>query len=495
MKKLLGIFGMLLLFAQSASAQITIPNAFVTRQVISSSKVNANFNQLGTYALNRTAPVLQATLAVDTDAAYDLGAVATRFRNAYLSGTVTAGTFSGSGASLTALPAAQLTGSHTLPDGVLSTNVPLLNAANTFTLANTFTTGFIAPALTGGVSGLSGKHSEFTLSGSVVNETVYDRTGLTYVGKQMDALSFEWRVGSTSPTSAMTLSSVGGLALTATANASYVFGAASMAEGQFNILGNGSASNVFAVKAGTAGQRLLLAEDSSGNVQFQVWNDGAVTFGNNTTHPAAGTLNVFGGGQHVISAGPTGVNSLRVENTAAGTGNYSEVQTRNNLTNQMSLRIFSSTYTDSGAFLHDTGVLYSDTGGGINIASGSGSGVIRFYTNGSTLRFGINAAGDFTVGTSNNIFVSTGIPTYSTGGGSIAAGGKDYGFKILHGSGSTSDVVTFGHTWTNAPFCTISQDTASSSGPTVVATTTTLTINYLGPYGTGAGVAVHCFSD
>src|SRR5262249_15191663 len=40
-----------------------------------------------------------------------------------ISGTLTAGTFSGSGASLTAVPAASLTGSHTLPDGTLSTNV------------------------------------------------------------------------------------------------------------------------------------------------------------------------------------------------------------------------------------------------------------------------------------------------------------------------------------------------------------------------------------
>lgn len=35
------------------------------------------------------------------------------------------------------IPAANITGSHTLPDGVLSTNVPLLNAANTFTANQT----------------------------------------------------------------------------------------------------------------------------------------------------------------------------------------------------------------------------------------------------------------------------------------------------------------------------------------------------------------------
>lgn len=46
-------------------------------------------------------------------------------------GTCTATTFSGSGASLTSVPASSLTG--TIADGRLSTNVPLKNTANTFT--------------------------------------------------------------------------------------------------------------------------------------------------------------------------------------------------------------------------------------------------------------------------------------------------------------------------------------------------------------------------
>lgn len=69
-------------------------------------------------------------------AAYDaeFNAIATAIATKYdsstasitLSGTLTAATLVG------ALAAASLTGSHTLPDGVLSTNVPLLNAANVF---------------------------------------------------------------------------------------------------------------------------------------------------------------------------------------------------------------------------------------------------------------------------------------------------------------------------------------------------------------------------
>lgn len=53
-------------------------------------------------------------------------------------GTFTAGLFSGSGASLTALPATSLTGS--IADARLSANVPLINASNSFTGATTMFT-------------------------------------------------------------------------------------------------------------------------------------------------------------------------------------------------------------------------------------------------------------------------------------------------------------------------------------------------------------------
>lgn len=73
-----------------------------------------------------------------TDASYDIGqSGATRPRHLYLSGDIVfAGSITGSGAALTSLTAANVSGSHTLPDGVLSTNVPLLNASNVFTGAN-----------------------------------------------------------------------------------------------------------------------------------------------------------------------------------------------------------------------------------------------------------------------------------------------------------------------------------------------------------------------
>lgn len=56
---------------------------------------------------------------------------------ATFSGTLAANLFSGSGASLTSIPAGQLTGS--IADARLSANVPLIDAANSFTAANIFT--------------------------------------------------------------------------------------------------------------------------------------------------------------------------------------------------------------------------------------------------------------------------------------------------------------------------------------------------------------------
>jgi hypothetical protein len=55
-----------------------------------------------------------------------------------VTGTLTATTFSGSGASLTAIPAANVTGANALPDGVLSANVFLLNGTQQVTGATRF---------------------------------------------------------------------------------------------------------------------------------------------------------------------------------------------------------------------------------------------------------------------------------------------------------------------------------------------------------------------
>lgn len=61
----------------------------------------------------------------------------------FTAGTITATTFSGSGASLTNVPAGSLTGSGTAPDSVLSSNIPRKNTANQFTGSNVVTTAIV----------------------------------------------------------------------------------------------------------------------------------------------------------------------------------------------------------------------------------------------------------------------------------------------------------------------------------------------------------------
>ena len=80
--------------------------------------------------------------------------------------TLTNKTISGSSNTLTNIPAANITGSNTLPDGVLSTNVPLINAANGFTGANTFTKSSSGTPLATTTSVTDGYAATFTSTGS-----------------------------------------------------------------------------------------------------------------------------------------------------------------------------------------------------------------------------------------------------------------------------------------------------------------------------------------
>lgn len=115
-------------------------------------------------------------------------------------GTVTSGTWSAlfgavSGANLTNITAANVTGSHTLPDGVLSTNVPLINAANVWSNTNTFGSLFLAgngaaiyidtlgAAGTGSLNFGYSINSDLTIAGGTnpwINQNGYSSGGTRY---------------------------------------------------------------------------------------------------------------------------------------------------------------------------------------------------------------------------------------------------------------------------------------------------------------------------
>lgn len=94
--------------------------------------------------------IATTVLRSDTHNTDDLGTTAIRWKDGWFAGTVTAGTFAGSGASLTSLPAANLTG--TLP-AISGANLTSLNATN---LASGAVPAARMPALTGDVTMTAG---------------------------------------------------------------------------------------------------------------------------------------------------------------------------------------------------------------------------------------------------------------------------------------------------------------------------------------------------
>lgn len=112
--------------------------------------------------------IATTVLRSDTHNTDDLGTTAIRWKDGWFAGTVTAGTFAGSGASLTALPAANLTG--TLP-AISGANLTSLNASN-------LASGTIPDArLTGNYSGL-GTVTATSFAGSGASLTALNATNL-----------------------------------------------------------------------------------------------------------------------------------------------------------------------------------------------------------------------------------------------------------------------------------------------------------------------------
>jgi hypothetical protein len=342
-------------------------------------------------------------IAVAVNNTYDIGASGTAFKNGYFAGTLTAGTFSGSAASLTSIPAANLTGtiasatqdlitrtgtvtsgtwsglfgavtganltnltaanvtgSHTLPDGVLSTNVPLLNVANTFT-------------------GITQK-----IDGATDALFIADRN--------------------------------------ATSN-----------KGGLQIMTNGVTD--WYVGQGIYGTNSTFSIGSSSTLFMSL--------------STAGILTVPSAGRHIIGAGGTTNNSVIRIDGANGTGLGAYLSLAKNGTDQIFIGTVSA-------------ILGSGTSSNLALYTPSTTG-IDLYTN-ATLRWGVNSAGDMTFGPSSHIAMSNGAPTCGTNCLSIA--GTDYAMSVTGtASGHAALNINFGHTWSNAPVCTFSPGLGALTNP------------------------------
>jgi hypothetical protein len=151
MKKFLLSLVLVLLVAPGAFAQITVPNTFISGTTILASAVNANFDKLESDALNRTAGTMTGHLLFSPDNTKDIGASgATRPRDIFagrkiytydltltndlqgvtatFSGAVTAGGLTFSSGAITGLTALSVSGTATATtfsgSGASLTNIP-----------------------------------------------------------------------------------------------------------------------------------------------------------------------------------------------------------------------------------------------------------------------------------------------------------------------------------------------------------------------------------
>lgn len=355
---------LLALLPVPVSAQITVPNTFATRQVISSAKMNQNFDEVELKALNRTAPILQATLVGDVTATYDIGSSAVKFRDFYFSRNGLVGGTLGVTGAATFSSTVAWGGGSTIAS---SSNVALLDAVNTFSAVNPI---------------ILGAASKGTLRTDVAG----------YLTTQSGSTGFLWR-NNANNADVMSLSNAGLLTLQA--------------------LG-----------------KIALSPATTTAATYTVLSNGATSyFGNDD------------------SAG-----------TTFGAGAYGQT-------------------------------MYTDGAAGISLLAVNAAGTVSFFTN-NTLRFKVNAAGDWLRG--SNIMESTGTPVCTSG--CTFGGGKDYAFFVTAMSSGVNAVITFGHTWTVAPVCVVSsRDIGTSNTDTYNVTgtsTTTVTINSLA--GTPDGAAVIC---
>lgn len=112
--------------AAGTTTTVIAANAVTTAEILDGTILAADL-AAGAGADNLGNHIATTVLRSDTTNTDDLGTTAIRWKDGWFQGTVTATTFAGSGASLTALPAANLTG--TLP-AISGVNLTALNATN-----------------------------------------------------------------------------------------------------------------------------------------------------------------------------------------------------------------------------------------------------------------------------------------------------------------------------------------------------------------------------
>lgn len=299
--------------ARVASGQITVPNTFTTRQVISSSKMNQNFAEIDLKALNRVAPVLQATLALDANNTYDLGSSTNMFRTLYAKTSLVLGQTTANytitwqnPASARALTipdpggpdtfvmasAAQGLSNKTLTAPILSGSV-----TGTYTLAGTPT--ITAPVLSGSVTGTYTLDGTPTLANATFSGTFAGSLSIadSSTGRRMISVR-NIAVGTSNSAAVQVVNDIGNVALL------------EMFSSTFSSLGDSIADGVRLVTTGSAGLVLnttsasaLIRFDTQGAVRWGINGNGDFVFGPSTHIALSNGTPTFssGGGNGTIT--------------------------------------------------------------------------------------------------------------------------------------------------------------------------------------------------
>lgn len=124
-----------------------------------------------------------------------------------------------------------------------------------------------------------------------------------------------------------------------------------------------------------------------GTITSGVWNAGAVT--------SSGLLTVNGGGEHLFSANVAGANSIKVKNTSTTAGQTARFELHAGSNDVAGLYAYNQ--NEGGTWNASQGVaLYNASAGGLSLVAASGSGAIRFYSGGTTLRWTMDTSGHLT---------------------------------------------------------------------------------------------------
>lgn len=357
--------------------------------------------------------------------------------------------FTGSGAGLTALNFANISGTNT---GALTIgNGGALGPSGT----GTITANALAAATYGNILTFNNASNAFTgsFTGSGANLTAVPASVLT--GAALPAGLTTSSLTTLGTLSALNVTGTSTLAGTTNINASNNAATNIGTGSTTSTVSIGNAANTVAITGGTT--NVTGITNIKGVTGINVSNNAATNIGTGTT---TSTVSVGNSANTVAIAG--GTNTISgTTNTVTGTTN-TVTGTTNNVTGLTNINAGNNAVTNIGTGSTTSTV---NIGGGSNdVVIGNTNGVAIVASNGHVRTIGASPT------------------TSSCGGGTITITGTDVAGRLDDGNSAnyTTCIIDFASTWAAAPTCMVQQTTGTKTTFLASASTTQLTISGLG---------------